>query len=316
MLNLNPKVICTSEELFALYFYKKYRSKVRWTEKEIKSYVDEFWLMAEQDIELYFTSKETFYNALLPYKQQLPYSSLIKLTYLHFIEPKPKEQVEVIVDKQIKYLFHLPQICEIFPNAKFVILVRDVRDNVVAKSDRGLNLVSNPVFLGSLWNFTYSNINYLEEHGKQAHLIRYEDLVTYPEKTMKALCDYLEIGFDEGMLKTEGVFNTYLDQRRSFINPIKYEKIRKFNDELSVEVNTNKIGLYQKRLDTVSESKLVSINSSLLVKFGYDVKVNNEALGFRDKWFKFLAFLYRPVLLKFYYALPFAIKVFIKKVRR
>jgi hypothetical protein len=315
MLNLNPKVVCTSEELFALYFYKKYGNKIRWTEKELRNYIDEFWLMAEQDIDLYFTSKDKFFNALLPYKDKLNYSSLIKLTYLHFIEPKSKEQVELIVDKQIKYLFHLPQICEIFPKAKFVILVRDVRDNVVAKSDRGLNISSNAVFLASLWNYTYANISYLEEQKKNLHFVRYEDLVTHPEKTVKTLCDFLGLDFDPGMLKTEGVFSTYLEQRRSYIDSAKYDRIKKFNDELSLEVNTNKIGVYKKKLDLPTESKLVSLNASLLVKFGYNMKVEPKGLGLSDKCYRFLAFLYRPVLLNFYYHLPLSLKLFIKRLR-
>jgi hypothetical protein len=316
MLNLHPKIICTSEELFALYFYKKYKDKSRWSEKDLQQYVDEFWLMSEQSLGLYFTTKEKFYNALLPYKEQLPYSVLIKLTYLNFIEPKAKDEIEIIIDKQIKYFFHLPVICELFPQAKFIILTRDVRDNVTAKEKRGLNVRSDPFFLASVWNYSYSNIDYLTANHKQIHSIRYEDLVKDPKKTLSDLFAYIGVTFEEGILKTDGVFSTFLEQRKDHISDKEYERVKKFNSELALEINTEKIGVYKNGLTPRQLSKIEKLNYNLMKRFGYDVSQPGVNLSPADKWNRFLAWLYRPALLGFYYALPFSLKIFIKRLRK
>ena len=91
-LNLNSKILSPSEEPFAIYFYKKYKLKKEWSSLEIKNYVDEFWWMAEKNLDLFYSSKEQLFNALDCYKTDLPYQLLIKITYLQFIEIKPKDE--------------------------------------------------------------------------------------------------------------------------------------------------------------------------------------------------------------------------------
>jgi hypothetical protein len=46
------------------------------------------------------------------------------------------------------------------------------------------------------------------------YVVRYEDMVTNPEKTLKDVCRYLDIEFQEQMLKTEMVVNTSLSERK------------------------------------------------------------------------------------------------------
>ena len=162
MLNLHPNIISPSEEPFALYFYDKYKNKVKWTDYEISNFVDEFWLMAEQSLELYYTSKEKLYSELIKHKDALNYKLLCNVVYMQFYEPKPKSEINIIIDKQIKYFFCLKKILKIFPDSKFIILVRDPKVNAISKKNRNLNIGKNPMYLAALWNNTYKNINYLE----------------------------------------------------------------------------------------------------------------------------------------------------------
>ena len=46
------------------------------------------------------------------------------------------------------------------------------------------------------------------------YVVRYEDMVTTPEKTLKHMCRYLDIGFQTQMLETEMVVNTSLSERK------------------------------------------------------------------------------------------------------
>lgn len=317
MLNLNEEVICTSEELFALYFYDKYAGKKSWNEKELECFVDEFWLMSEQDLGINFTSKEKFLNVLLQYKETLDYELLVRLTYLSFLEPKNKEHVKVIVDKQIKYLFHLPDIIKIFPHAKFIILTRDVRDNVVAKLNRKMNQISKPFFLASVWYYTYKNISKLKASNKEFQILHYEDLVEQPETALKKVCDFIGVSYNEKMLKTKKVYEEFLESRKPFISEVSYHKYSKLNSELSAEINNEKIRIYKSKLNEEDENKINHLTKGLMDDLGYKTiqeKISNP--GINEVLQKIQAWLYRPVLLYFYHQIPFSVKIMIKKLRK
>lgn len=317
MLNLNDEVICTSEELFALYFHDKYADKKSWTEKELKCFVDEFWLMSEQDLGINFTSKEKFLNTLIPFKDSLTYDMLVRLTYLSFLEPKNKEHVKVIVDKQIKYLFHLPDIIKIFPHAKFIILTRDVRDNVVAKSGRKMNLISKPYFLASIWYYTYKNILRLKAAKNDYQILHYEDLVMNTESTLKKMCDFIGVAFNEKMLKTQKVYEEFLESRKPFISEVSYHKYSKLNSELSAEINKEKIGIYKSKLNEEDENKINHLTKGLMSDLGYKtIQEKTLKAGIKEVLQKIQALLYRPVLLNFYHQIPFSLKIMIKKLRK
>lgn len=316
MLNHHPAVLSTSEEPFAVFFYKKYRHKTSWTEKEIQTYVDEFFLMAEKNTELYFTTRARLLNALLPYKEVLNYHRLLKLSYLQFMEPKPKEEVVMIIDKQIKYFFYLPVLCEIFPDAKFVILVRDVRDNVVAKNKRGLNSSPNALYLSALWKYTYSNIAYLQEHKKTIQIVRYEDMAFHADVVMRSICEFYGIAYDENMTRIEGSYELFLKAREPFVDPEFMAHLRNFHSGLFSSPNTKKIGVYKNELDAETEGKILRLNKSLFKQLGYEYSEGKEtALTIADRIQVFNAYLYRPLLLKLYLKIPFAVKLLIKKIR-
>lgn len=314
MLNLHSKIICPSEEQFALYFAKKYSQKVNWSDKDIEIYVDEFWLMFEKNIDLYFSDKQLFQNNLERHREILNYSRLIKLSYLHFIEMKDKSEIEVIVDKQIKYFFHLPALIALFPSAKFIVLTRDVRDNIISKKNRALNWNQNPFFLAYLWSQSYSNINQLQD--KSVLIVKFEDFITHTESTLTKICLFLNQEFQASMLQTEGVFNRLMESKRERLDKQFVEKLKDFHSGLNSVPNTKKIGVY-KEIDTNELRSIESICGDLIIKFDYELTDKQEnSFSFKKIYFSVLAKCYRVYLLKLYFVIPLSLKVFIRKLRR
>ncbi|MBK6986695.1 MAG: sulfotransferase [Bacteroidetes bacterium] len=84
-------------------------------------------------MDLFFTSKINLFNELKKHKNNLNYKLLCTIIYLQFFEPKAKDNITVILDKQIKYFFYLKKLLELYPESKFVILVRDPRVNAIRK---------------------------------------------------------------------------------------------------------------------------------------------------------------------------------------
>ncbi len=311
MLNLHSKIICPSEEQFALYFAKKYSQKVNWTDNDIEKYVEEFFLLFEKNIDLYFSEKQTFLNNLKQHREILNYSRLIKLSYLHFIEMKDKSEIEVIVDKQIKYFFHLPALIELFPTAKFIVLTRDVRDNIISKKNRALNWNQDPFFLAYLWSQSYSNINQLQ--NKSVLIVKFEDFIAHTESTLTKICHFLNQDFQTSMLQTEGVFNRLIESKKDRLDKQYIEKLKDFHSGLNSVPNTKKIGVY-KEMEANELRAIESICGDLLEKFDYEL-TEKQAYSFSLKkiYFSFLAKCYRAYLLKFYLLLPLSIKLYLKK---
>ena len=319
MLNLHQNVICPSEEPFALFFYEHYKNKSQWTEKELHNFVNEFWLIAEKNLDLFFTSKENLFIELAKHKNNLNYKLLCTIIYLQFLEPKSKEQVTIILDKQIKYFFYLKKLTQLYPESKYVILVRDPRVNAVRKKNRNLNAGQNSLYLAALWNNTYRNIEYLKAQGKEVLIVKYEDLVSDPESILKSISTFLGIPYSDAMLKTDGVYETFLNIQKDKVNASHISYLKDFQSSLFQKVNKEKVHLQENEMDVVVNDKIVKLTRPLLEQFNYEttqLSKANVTFNLNDYWQITKAYLYRPLLIQFYLKIPLPIKLMIKKIRR
>jgi hypothetical protein len=314
MLNLHPNILSPSEEPFAIYFWRKYRNKTSWNEQDLLDYVNSFYLIAEKNTDLYFSKRSVFLENLLEHKEILNFNRIVKLTYLHFIDIKDKSDITCIVDKQINYFFHLDLLQQIFPSAKYVILTRDVRDNVVSKSNRKLNWNQHPLFLSALWNDTYNNIEQLESNKRLT--ITYESLISNSEVVLKDICDWLGIEYHPKMIETEGVFDSLLEQKKNDLSADFLNRLKHFHSGLSQKPNSDKIGQYKKALNPEIIAEIESICGINLKKLGYETKTDTvRRTLFKMMYFNLLAKCYRRYLLTVYLNIPLWVKLKIKIFR-
>ncbi|MFC1488314.1 sulfotransferase [Thermodesulfobacteriota bacterium] len=107
------------------------------------------------------------------------------------------------LDKTPRYYFIIPQLYRLFPDARFIFLIRNplsVLNSIINSwitndhwhhlSDFRHDLLHAPALL-------LEGINIL---GSKAHIIRYENIVEKPERTISSLCQSLEISYQPGML--------------------------------------------------------------------------------------------------------------------
>lgn len=315
MLNLNSEILSPSEEPFALYFYRKYRNKINWSRDDISKYVQEFFLLAEKNTTLYFSERSIFEENLIRHQEILNWSRLVKLTYLHFIDIKDKSNIEVIVDKQIKYFFHLKLLTKLFPESRFIILVRDVRDNIVSKKNRQLNWNQHPLFLASIWKDTYQQLHVLKPSSYI--VIRYEDIMSNTQDYLKKICDWINVPFQESMTETEGKYLALIEAKRNLLDPKFVEHLLKFHSGLNKPSSTDKIEQYKKNLSQKEIELIENICNKELIQFGYHLTTNHKfSAPILSIYYRFLAKAYRNWLLKCYLLIPLSIKLFIKRKRR
>lgn len=106
-------------------------------------------------------------------------------------------------DKTPAYIAHVDGIAAIWPDARFLVLVRDGRD--VA-----LSILGVPFGANNVWAAARSWADAIRR-GREAAVrypervltVRYEDVVTDPERHVTTICDFLGLTYDRDMLAIE-----------------------------------------------------------------------------------------------------------------
>lgn len=317
MLNMCPEALAISEQLFVLYFYPKYHNKVHYTAVEIEELIKEFVYLSEKELKFYFSDLDVFRKNLLANKDNLPFDVLIRLIYWHYFDIKDKSQLKIFVEKQIKYLIYIEDVLKVFPNAKFIILTRNVLDNVMIRKKRNINHSSNLIYLSALWNESYKNVRYVLENVPQDRIlfVRYRHLVGDTENTLKKICCFLGISFYPEMLNYHSNYNLYLEHKKKLVGESYYKKMFEKHQSIQKPLNTMQVDIGESEIALYQKEKIYSFTHETCRLLGYDVNssFNKTRLNLFDKMQIWRAKI-KVCILKRYLYLPLMIKIFIKKI--
>jgi hypothetical protein len=148
------------------------------------------------------------YDAFEDFIENLPnkevdYHSSLRSFLLELYSKQCKNNELYFLDKTPRYYYIINEITNIFPDAKYIILLR----NPVHVLSSAINTWSN----GDLRReyFFYDDIHHapkaLADACKslkdKALIIQYENFVQNPQATTKEICNYLDIKFEDGMIK-------------------------------------------------------------------------------------------------------------------
>lgn len=114
----------------------------------------------------------------------------------------------MVLDKTPRYYEILDEILNYFPNCKIIILKRHPFAvlNSIIKTWKVSELNGFLEFKRDILNAPFILQNFAKKHetNSQVYQLRYEDLVSQPEKQMEALCQWLELPFSKEMLNYGG----------------------------------------------------------------------------------------------------------------
>ena len=136
-----------------------------------------------------------------------------------------------------KDLFNISDILSFYPDVKVLICIRDIRDFLVSYQSKWkitsdehrqrLKKLYHPVVTSLLWKANMKRIPAILDQipEKNRMIVRYEALVTDPEKIVRAICRCVEEKFEPNMLlvesnnsstaqQTKGVFSSSLGRWR------------------------------------------------------------------------------------------------------
>jgi len=241
LMDAHANVIVPTESPFILILARKYKNITLWTEEIIKQFVHDI-----QVIWLYKTLKldiNELQKNLLSLQGETDYFTICKAVMLQFNNVFPKNQILWVGDKNPPYSFLFPDLFKIFGvKCKYIHLVRDYRDSHLSLLDQPFDF-PYPSTTTSRWKKAYNHVSKIKEiYPEIFHSLKYEDLVTTPEKEIEKICHFLEIIYDPEILnfylkkdEIEKIFPVVAikNVHNSLLNPIKPDKIGLYKTGLS-----------------------------------------------------------------------------------
>lgn len=313
MFDANPYIKTANESPFILHLKQKYSRVKNWNNDKINEFI----------IDLYKDKKFTFLWGINPddlkkninlYSQSdLSFPILCKLVYLTISSPFPKEKTTLIVDKNPLYSPFTSDLIEVFPDAKFIHLIRDYRDNI--NSNREAFKIKNIIVLAHKWKRYNKSIDkQKEKYPSQFYTVRYEDLVSSPENKLTAICDFLNISFNSQMLDFHDTTRiAYTD--KTYRNGIMSELVQQIHSNLLNPITTSQIDKWKMGLST-NEIKLIEyITGEYAKKYHYYPSTHNTKFYFVFiSWNNYFKDQFSHLVYKTYYKLPFIVRDLLRKI--
>lgn len=161
------------------------------------------------------------------------------------------ESAAVWGDRTPRGMLNIPELNEIFPDARFIHIVRDGRSNALSLHQKGK---ANLCLSGQVW--VDENIQGLAHSHiigpSRYRIVRYEDILTDTENTIRGVCAFLGIDYKPDML----------DISKSKVVQIE-------NAYVQNEIKASRADEWQQQMNAQQIRQLEQIQSELLTFFGY-----------------------------------------------
>ncbi len=322
MLNMHPNAISVSEETFTYSLFLKYKNVTIWNSQTIQQFIHDFYLFSDGILEPQFGSRKDLEVILEDNKNNLSIEKAIKLTHLCFFPNKDKSHVTTIVDKHLIFHSVLEEVAAFYPNAKFILLCRDPRDNALTKcrrAQRENRRVRPYSYYALAWTYVYSTLLHKKNKiGAQRFLdIKYENLVSEPEITLQKISNFLNIPYSDIMLQYDVQLKKELQSREGNLSDTFKKEIDLSHKGLTEKVNTNKVGFWKENLKPEEADLIWSVASKPAQALGYEKEgCNEKSVKNFNYIISYIWFYFNYVFVSgVYFKLPVFVRTIIKQLK-
>ncbi len=230
--------------------------------------------------------KELFYSAFnSQYALREKYIRIALSVNKFFDKPnRNKKEVTHIIHKIPYYTFFVKELLEIFPEAKFIINIRDPRaqnySHIKRASTEKLFLgKSNPEGRSVLWNFyAEETLQLLKNYPDKCYLFQYEKFVENPEKIIKEILDFLNLPYSDTIWQFHQYVKDFLKQVQPYLSE---NKIKKYIP-LSKPVSTTYIDDW-KKMNKKDIELIEYICRDNMEKFNYTLTTEKQLVSILSK---------------------------------
>ncbi|MBK6985220.1 MAG: sulfotransferase [Bacteroidetes bacterium] len=271
MLNEYPNCISAPEIHHFIFFYKKYHLVSIVTDelvKDVKEFITLFYNLKKNPL---FGAFNSFIIDKLKIGESINYSQLTKLIYLGLYGEKgTSSEINFIIDKNPFYTLQIDKIAEVFPEAKFIALIRDYRGYALS-----INESVNPLlkkksiyYHALVWNMYLDTILKAKtKYGDKIKIVKYEDLVINKEICIKDTVNFLGLTFSETIYNFHETMKIKISELESpeKINPRLYKRI----NDLTSPIHTNRLNSWESNLSKKEIKILDFLSGEIGLNFNY-----------------------------------------------
>ncbi len=172
-------------------------------------------------------------------------------------------------DKTPSYVLHIELLASMFPEAVFVHLIRDGRDVALSYLDADFGAKTLGQAAISWDRYVRAGRVAGEALGPERYReVRYEELVREPERVLEELCRFVDLPYDERMLR----YHEHADQMVSSLS---------HNEHHQNLYRPPTVGLrdWRSQLSPADTAVFESLAGDLLDELGYERAVNTSGVG-------------------------------------
>ena len=281
MLDAHPDMFITYEQRTIIRFYEKLDQYGDLTvEKNSLNLIND--ILDDDNVKLNFPKAKI---ADFKLSECQSFADIIKNLYATVLRDQGKL---IWGDKDPIYTQHIEVLNEIFPNAKFIHLIRDGRDVALSLITKkwGPTTFTNAI---RYWEKTILMTRRLLKmlNSNQTIELRYEDLVYCPEENLRNLCLFLSIEYNSKML------SSYSEKAQD--NSQIKTRISSVHNNILDRPNTAQTYKWKNDLNSIDQAIAWEYAGEELKHFGYDSGRENHKLKVMRKAYYSLkeAYLYR-----------------------
>ena len=263
LFDAHPEVTFPPECQFIINLYPKYGSTTIWNKENLESFYNE--LVSEWLFDTWKVNNEKLKERLMLFTGRHTYGTICKVVYLEYNSLFDKKNVKFIGDKNPGYAIYTKLLLKIFPEAKFIHILRDYRDNFVSIKNVDFELPV-PSLVVQKWKFFYKKFNKDSRSlPGRYRVINYEKLVTNPESEFGSLCDFVGIDLDKSVF-------SFHQKKDEMLKHYPEGYIKTYHTSLMEKINTSKIGVWQKQLSNRQVKLMDYTIGSIAEEAGYKRK--------------------------------------------
>ncbi len=179
-------------------------------------------------------------------------------------------------DKTPHYVHHVDHLLRVWPDARFIVLVRDGRD--VAVSLRRMPFGPNNAWAAAQWwaRGIRAGLRAAERHPDAVRLVRYEDVAALPDDLVPEICAFLGVTYRPDMLDLEKVDR----------NKIVADQASWFPD-IFAGITTGAVGRWRRDMSTRDQRIFSALAGDELRALGYETGPGGvtDISPLQERWF-------------------------------
>ncbi|MCX6258932.1 MAG: sulfotransferase [Bacteroidia bacterium] len=320
LFDAHPSVMLPFECPLIINIYSRYYKTINWDKKTIIRFCRD--IKKQRKFDSWDVDHDQLLNYLLTSEGKADFETMIKAVYLNFNSLFRKENIKIIGDKNLVYNIYPDRLAGLFPEAKFIHLTRDYRDNILSiqKMDFEAPFAS---LLAYRWRYAAKQAEKLKKKIPSSFFtIKYEDLVQDPSYHLGKMCEFLGITYDPSVLDFHNIKDELFRKfprehieryHSSLLNPVDATKIygwKKSMPEKEVMISDAAVGKwaemegYERKYKTIKPKLYFYMIIGILYGWlAYQLRFTVDLLPFRLKSYirnkgPLVAVLYNRIILK------------------